>query len=171
VVEWTGPPPQTHRKRTYETFAIRVPKDGVAGTYRFDVKMESMWKFSYRCDLPKLVVQGGVYGARCEQFFFFVPKGTRQFRVTVNGFEAKARYRCGVQVLNAAGLERGHRVWWKMCKQRGPSIPPHVLDVHPARDETGKVWCLRTSNIPYIKLDGVPPYLAKRPEACFVPEE
>ena len=29
----------------------------------------------------------------------------------------------------------------------------------------------RTSNIPYIKLDGVPPYLAKRPEACFAPEE
>lgn len=170
VVEWRGPSPQTHRKRTYETFSLRVPKDGATGTYRFDVKTKSMWTLSYRCDLPKLVVKGGAYGQRCERFFFSVPNGTKEFRVSANGFWAKPRHRCGVEVLGPSGARRGHVVWWKIARERGPNGEPHVLTIRPTSDEIGKVWCLRTSNTPYLTLEGVPPYLAKRREACFVPD-
>ena len=142
----------------------------MTGTYWFDVKVGNS-ACSYRCDLQRLMVKGGYYGVRnSEQFFFVVPEGVTKFRVSVNGYGSKDRYRCGAVLSGPAGTERAHVVWWKTSTQRGRDIEPHVLEVHPAKDETGKVWRLRTSNIPYITLEGVPPYLAKRPEACFVPE-
>ena len=171
VLEWEGPPPQTEHKRTYKTFTLPIPQDGVTGTYRFDVEAASMWQMSYRCDLRKLVLKSRTYeGWAFARHYFLVPESTKSFRISVNGFEAKPRYRAAAVVLNPDGVERARTVWWKTAPRRGKNIEPHVLDLRPGPAETGRVWCLLTSSVPYIRFEGVPPYLAKRPEAVFVPE-
>ena len=176
VLEWTGPPPQAKLKRTYETFALRVPKDGVTGTYRFDVKAPSMWRFSYRCDLPgsnpaegpKLVMKGGIGGTAKRHFF--VPKGTQAFRVIVKGTESRPRLRCALSIRGPDGTEEAGLVWWKRAPSRKERFTPHVVEIRPAKEKTGKVWSLHRVNLPYVTLEGIPPYLAMRPEACFIPE-
>jgi len=171
VLEWEGPPPQTKHKRTYETFPLRIPQDGVTGTYRFDVEASSMWQMSYRCDLDKLVLKSRTYeGWGFTHHYFFVPENTSSFRISVNGFESKPRYRAGAAVFNPSGVEKARTAWWKTALHPGKNIAPHVLELRPVPAETGRVWCLLTSNVPYIRFDGVPAYLAKRPEAVFVPE-
>jgi len=173
IVEWKDPPHPSRNDRVYETFPIRIPKDGLTGTYTFEVDVGNS-RCSYRCDLPKLVVKAGTHtGAKCRRSFFFVPENTKVFRVVVNGMGASLRYRAGAQVFSAAGGKRGSTVWWKTATRRkkGWGNPPdHVIEVHPVRGETGKVWSLLTSGIPYITLEELPPYLAMHPEAWFLPE-
>ena len=167
VLTWKGPPPQTKRKRVYETHALRIPADGVTGTYRFDVRCRSVTRFSYRCDLPKLVIKGGVdfHGG-----YFLAPEGVKRFRIRVKGIESKPRLRCAVSVLGPDGVEKARLVWWKTAPKR-MRFSARALEVRPAPSDTGKLWRLRVRNVPYVTFEGTPPYVAAHPDAYFTPKE
>jgi hypothetical protein len=142
--------------------------------YRLEIKddMRAIW--DVKTTLPKIVIAmrpigsiGGFGGPAAKRCFFFVPQGTRQFKV---GFSSghTGSYLCAVQapdgaVAGAAAFE----------KTSLPSAGSTWIAVQPKAELTAKAWSFIASGRGDIsvKFEGIPPYYALSPDSLFSPGE
>ncbi len=99
-----------------------------------------------------------------ERYFFSVPADTNRFRIGVA--QDYGLGECGVAVYDPSDALVQRHTWADV-----PQGEWQYLEFAPAREQRGKLWSvtIAVSGQYKLELDGVPPYVAHRPEAHFVP--
>jgi hypothetical protein len=143
------------------------------GVYRLEITddMRAIW--DVKSTLPKMVIAmrpagsiaggGGRGGRRC---YFFVPPGTREFKV---GFGAGHAGTYAGAVQTPEGTMAGSTSF----VHPDPKVQePMWIVVKPDEGQTGKTWSFAFAGPGDISvwLEGAPGFYALAPEAVFIPE-
>ena len=122
----------------------------------------------------KLVPESSMAQIRTARYYFFVPAGTKAFRMKITGIHV-GPFGCTIQAPDgstAAELSGSHF---------GEAQLPHLkgvtnsqwLDVSVGTAKTGEPWTAIFSAVGDlgIEFDGIPPYIAIKKDQLFLPNE
>jgi len=167
---------EVNRGAALNYYLLRVPKDGLSGVYRIEIDDgegagcygHSQWQVESGPQkvMARLPSDGAIASTGSHEFgwrfYFHVPKGTKEFTVKLS-VVIRGTY-CG-RVFDPSGSLRGHASW------TGHPIPTHqrVLRIADDRGLAPGVWSLafKAYRALRIELEGIPPYVAARPEGAF----
>jgi len=142
------------------------------GVYRLEINDDMRAFWNVKSGLQKMVVAtrpiGSIaagYGAGGRRCFFFVPEGTREFRVGFNAGHAGA---FAGMVQAPDGSSSGGASFLHPDRK---TVLWHWIEVKPKPEQTGKTWSFGFTGPGdmAVQFEGVPGYYALTPEQLFVP--
>ena len=146
-------------------FELVVPADKKTGTYRLDLNVPTMagglvgyWGIESP-DIRKIAYQIKKFTYQGNHVFFYVPKGTKSFRLRVEP-RAYAILVGEHPVLGPDGRET----------MRLDALNTKWVTIKPKEEDTGGLWCVILYYRGNFEMDGLPPFLYSDPAEFFIPK-
>jgi len=144
---------------------LTVPKDGRSGIYRLDLDVETEGgSVQGRWGIESPVVRKVAYGLTKFTYFgghvfFYVPRGTKSFRLRVDPRPYAGSYGQPV-VYGPDGAE----------VMRLDGLHPAWLTVRPKPAQTGGLWGVNLYAVGIFRMAGLPPFVYSDRSEFFLPE-
>ena len=167
---------EVNRKTQEGLYLFRVPKDGMTGIYRVEIDDGasdsafgySQWEIERGPQkvMARLPKEGGIYTTGSHSFgwryYFHVPEGTKEFSAKLT-ITVRGAY--GGRVFDPAGNVR-REAWWTGWEQTQNQRRITISDEKGLPPGIWSIGC-KFYRGARLELEGIPPYVASRPDAAF----